>query len=104
MKTYPFSLGHAHSIEFYYNHVKNTLADMESGEIPMDAERYDRLSDFLEEQLRPLYVEMFNSRDGRLVYLTGPQIGLAKKIVAWARDRRAACMIAAGKTDYLQYC
>lgn len=41
MKSYPFSLQkHAHSIELYYNHVKNTLADMESGEIPMDAARY----------------------------------------------------------------
>lgn len=79
MKTYPFSLGYAHSIEFYYNHVKNTLSDMESGEIPMNVERYDQLSDFLEEKLLPLYEAMFDSRDGRLVYLTGPQVSEDKE-------------------------
>ena len=105
MKTYPFSLQkHAHSIEFYYNHVKNTLADMESGEIPMDAARYNRLVGFLDSELRPLYTAMFDSRDGRVVYLTGAQIGLAKKIVAWASERRAASLISAGKIEYLEYC
>lgn len=105
MKLYPFSVQkHAHSIELCYNHVKNTMADMEAGEIPMDAARYDRLADFLDEQLLPLYMEMFDSRDGRLVYLTGPQIALAKKIVAWASERRAASLIRAGKDEYLQYC
>lgn len=105
MKLYPFSVQkHAHSVELYYNHVKNTLADMESGEIPMNRARYDQLAGFLDEKLRPLYTSMFDSRDGRLVYLTGEQIGLAKKIVAWASERRAASLIRAGNTEYLQYC
>ena len=105
MKTYPFSIQkHAHSIEYYYNHVKNTLAGMEAGDIPMDRARYDRLADFLEDELLPLYTAMFDSRDGRVVYLTGRQIGLARKIVAWASERRAASLIRAGKTEYLQYC
>ena len=105
MKLYPFSVQkHAHSIELYYNHVKNTLADMEAGEIPMDRARYDRLADFLDEKLLPLYTAMFDSRDGRWVYLTGEQIGLANKIVAWASERRAVSLIQAGKTEYLQYC
>lgn len=100
MKTYPFSVQkNANSIELYYNHVKNTMSDMESGEIPMDSARYDRLADFLDRELLPLYTAMFDSRDGRLVYLTGQQIGLAKKIVAWASERRAGSMIAAGKTE-----
>ena len=105
MKTYPFSVQkHAHSIEFYYNRVKNTMTDMESGEIPMDAARYSYLADFLERELLPLYTAMFDSRDGRLVYLTGPQLGLAKKIIAWASEQRAASLISAGKTEYLAFC
>ena len=105
MKLYPFSVQkHAHSIEFYYIHVKNTLYDMESGETAMDIPRYDRLSDFLEEELTPLYNAMFDSRDGRVVYLTGRQIGLAREIVSWASERRAGSLVHAGKTEYLQYC
>lgn len=105
MKKYPFSVQkHAHSIEFFYNHIKNTLNDVESGEIMMDAVRYNKLYDFLHQQVLPLYEEMFNSRDGRIVYLTGAQIGLAKKIVIWASDKRAASLIASGKTEYLKYC
>ena len=80
------------------------MSGMESGEIPMDAAQYDRLADFLERELLPLYTAMFDSRDGRVVYLTGPQIGLAKKIAAWASERRAASLIQAGKTEYLKYC
>ena len=35
---------------------------------------------------------------------TGEQLGLARKIVAWASERRATHIIEAGKYDYLQYC
>lgn len=105
MKLYPFSVRkHAHSIEFYYNHVKNALYAMESGETAMDGARYDRLSDFLVEELTPLYNAMFNSRDGRVVYLTGREIGLAREIVSWASERRAESIVRAGKSEYLQYC
>lgn len=43
MKLYPFSVQkHAHSIEFYYNHVKNTLYDMESGETAMEVKETEK--------------------------------------------------------------
>lgn len=43
-KTYYFSVRkHAHDIEFYRNRLFNTMKDMESGEIPMDKKRYDRI-------------------------------------------------------------
>jgi len=105
MKRYPFSIQkHAHSIEFYHNRLFNTMKAMESEEIPMDKARYDRIYDFYYGDLQELYTAMFDSRDGRIVYLTGKQIGLAKKIVAWASEQRANSLIKAGKTQYLQYC
>lgn len=104
MKFYPFSMKNAHSIEYYYNHVKNTMYNMESGEIPMDSVRYNRLSGFLENKLLPLYTAMFDSRDGKVVYLTGEQITLAKKIVAWASEQRAVHLIENGKREFLRYC
>lgn len=105
MKTYPFSVQkHAHDVEYYHNHLFNVMADMESGEIPMDNSRYDKIHDLYYGDLMELYEAMFNSRDGRVVYLTGKQIGLAKKITVWASERRANNLIRAGKTEYLQYC
>lgn len=105
MKKYPFSVQkHAHSIEMYYNHVKNTMAGMECSDIDMDSARYNRLADFMENELEPLYIAMFDSRDGRVVYLSGRQIGIAKKIVAWASERRAKSLIDAGKFEHLKYC
>ena len=104
-KTYPFSVQkHAHDIEYYHNHLYCLMRDMESGEIPMDSARYDRIFEFFYGELMELYEMMFNSRDGRVVYLTGKQIGLAKKIVIWASERRADSLIKSGKTEYLQYC
>ena len=105
MKKYPFSIQkHAHDIEFYRNRLYNTMCDMESGEIPMDAERFDRIYDFYHNELEELYCAMFDSRDGRIVYLTGKQIGLAKRIVFWASEQRAKSCIESGKLDYLKYC
>ena len=104
-KTYPFSVAkHAHDIEYYHNHLYNTMRDMESGETPMDAARYDKISEMYHGELADLYEMMFNSRDGWVVYLTGKQIALAKKIVHWASESRANHLIAAGKREYLQYC
>ena len=104
-KMYPFSVAkHAHDIELYHNRLYNTMRDMESGEIPMDQARYDRISDMFYGPLMELYEMMFNSRDGRIVYLTGPQIGLAKKIVAWASNVRYGTQIEKGKYRNLQYC
>lgn len=104
-KTYYFSVRkHAHDIEFYRNRLFNTMCDMESGEIPMDSARYDRIYDFYYGELEDLYHMMFTSRDGITVQLTGRQIALAKKIVVWASEQRAASCIAAGRYDLLQYC
>lgn len=105
MKKYPFSVSkNAHSIEFYYNHLKNILYSMEVGEIPMDYVRHERISVFIQYKLLPLYESMFNSRDGKVVYLTGSQIGLAKKICAWASEKRAQSLIDSGKYEYIKYC
>lgn len=104
-KTYFFSAAkHAHDIELYRNRLYNTMADMESGAIPMDTKRFDRIWNMYHGPLEELYEMMFSSRDGIAIQLTGPQIALAKKIVAWAHKDRAAKCIAAGKFQYLQYC
>ena len=104
-KTYPFSVQkHAHDIEYYHNHLYCTMCDMENGTIPMDQKRYDKIYDMLYGPLEELYEMMFTSRDGRVVYLTGKQIALAKKIVFWASESRAHHLIEAGKLDYLRYC
>ena len=105
-KTYPFSTQkHAHDIEFYRNRLFNTMHDMESGEIPMDAKRYDRIYEMYNGELEELYNAVcYNTRDGRISYLTGPQIALAKKIVTWASETRANSCIERGRLDLLQYC
>ena len=104
-KMYPFSVAkHAHDIEFYHNKLYNTMRDMENGEIPMDKKRYDRMSNMFYGPLMELYEMMFNSRDGKIVYLTGKQIGLAKKIVEWASNTRYETQIAHGNYRNLQYC
>lgn len=105
MKTYYFSVQkHAHDIEFYRNRLKNTLGDMENGTIPMDSARYDRIWNLLNGELEDLYMMMFESRDGKTVQLTGKQLTLAKKIVAWASEQRASTLIENGKYEYLQHC
>lgn len=105
VKTYPFSVQkHAHDIELYRNHLYSTMRDMEDGEIAWDDKFVDWYEAFYYGDLQDLYEMMFSSRDGRVVYLTGKQIGLAKEIVTWASNRRAASLIKAGKTQYLQYC
>ena len=105
-KKYPFSTRkHAHDIEFYRNRLYNIMADMESGEIPMDANRYDKIYDFYHGELEELYDAVcYNTRDGIVSYLTGKQIALAKKIVLWASETRANSCIEAGRLDLLQYC
>ena len=54
-KRYPFSAAkHAHDIELYHNRLWNTARDMESGEIPMDKARYERITAMLDGDLREL--------------------------------------------------
>ena len=106
VKLYPFSTQkHAHDIELYRNRLYNTMAAMESGEIPMDEKRYDRIEAMYYGELEDLYNAVcFSSRDGRISYLTGPQIALAKKIVLWASETRAHSCIERGRLDLLKYC
>lgn len=105
-KTYYFSVRkHAHDIELYRNRLFNTMKGMESGEIPMDAKRYDRIYEMYYGPLEDLSnAVFFNTRDGITAQLTGPQIALAKKIVIWASETRAQSCIEAGRLDLLQYC
>lgn len=103
-KLYPFSVQkHAHDIEYRKNRVWLTMRDMESGEIPWDDAQYDKLESELE-ALRDLYDAVIFGGNGRIAYLTGKQIGLAKECVAWASNSRASHLVEAGKTQYLQYC
>lgn len=103
-KLYPFSAQkHAHSIEFRRNRVYCEMRDMESGETPWDSKKYDEM-DELHNQLTELLQAVLYSGDGRVAWLTGKQIGLAKETVFWASNARACSLIEAGKTEYLQYC
>ena len=105
-KLYPFSRrNHAHDIEFYRNRIKNVLYAMDSGDIPYDARRYNRLETMLNGPLEDLYNAMyFNSSDGIVCYLTGSQIALAKRIIVWAHEQRAAACVEAGRLDLVKYC
>lgn len=103
-KKYPFSVQkHAHDIEFRKNRVWLILREMESGDIPWDERQYDMLQDHMEELEALLDAVLFGG-DGRIVYLTGKQIGLAKDCIAWASGVRANSLIEAGKTEWLKYC
>lgn len=102
MKLYPFNIQkHAHSIEFRRNRVFCEMreAEMDTSVPAAECEKLERLHDDLTELLEAV----LNSRDGRIAYLTGPQIGLAKECVAWADHQRAGALIAAGKTEYMKY-
>ena len=103
-KKYPFSVEkHAHDIELYHSRLYNTMYEMEVGDIPMDRKKYDEMSDLYYGDLCELYEMMFNSRDGRVVYLTGKQIGLAKEIVAWAAEVRTSRLLKSGNDKYIKY-
>lgn len=102
-KTYPFSAAkHAHDIEFYANRLFNTMAAMDAKEIPYDADRYKRIEDTYYGDLQELRGAMCGCAP--VVYLTGKQIALAKRIVEWAHSERVASCIANGRDDLLQYC
>lgn len=91
-KLYPFSTAkHAHDIEYRRNRVKNELSDYFAGEIELSDSDFDKLLN-LEESLTDLLLAVLNSSDGRICYLTGKQIGLAKECVVWAESRRASAI------------
>ena len=104
-KRYPFSAAkHAHDIEFYANKIWLTMREMEDGEIPMDVERYNRLNDMYYGPLNELRQAFAGACVRPVIYLTGKQIGLAKKIVVWASETRAATCIKNGRYDLIKYC
>lgn len=87
-KLYPFSTAkHAHDIEYRMNRVKNELCDYFEGTIELSDAEFEKLCE-LEEALTDLLLSVMNSADGRVSYLTGKQIGLAKECVLWAESRR----------------
>lgn len=102
-KLYPFSATkHAHDIEYRRNRVKNELCDYFSGDLDLSDNEFNALCE-LEEKLTKLLLAVLNSWNGRVCYLTGEQIGLAKECVEWARSNRASALITSGNTQYLQY-
>lgn len=102
-KRYPFSVQkHAHDIEFRMNRCFNILHDMQVGEIPWNDAEYERI-DKLHDELQALLDSVMWNGDGRVAWLTGKEISLAKETVIWASETRAATLIANGKTQYLQY-
>lgn len=103
-KLYPFSINkHGHDIEFYENRLYNTMCAMQTGEQPMDYERYDKISAMYYGDLQEL-LDAINGSHTPTAYLTGKQIGLAKKIVFWAITQREQTCIAKGRYDLLKYC
>ena len=91
-KLYPFSVAkHAHDIEFRRNRVKNELGDYFNGELKLNDEEFNKLCE-LEEKLTELLEAVLNNSNGRVCYLTGEQIGLAKECVLWANNKRVSVM------------
>lgn len=87
-KLYPFSTAkHAHDIEYRYNRTHIEMREYEDGESDISFEEYTKLRK-LSDNLADLLEAVLNSRDGRVCYLTGAQIGLAKECVAWAGTMR----------------
>lgn len=111
IKTYPFSTAkYAHSIEFYWNRIRNMMADMECGfdsegnDVKWDKDRYEAMERAIENPVFKSLLSKVYAGCGRPVWLTGPEIGLAKEIVAWASETRAATCVANGRYDLLKYC
>ena len=103
-KKYPFSQAkHAHDIEFQLNRCKNIEYDYFGGDIKLTNEEFDALEERID-ALEELLLAIIDNGNGYVTYLTGPQIGLAKEVVGWASNTRAASCIARGRYDLLKYC
>lgn len=103
-KLYPFNWsGHAHDIDFRLHRVWLDMRAMEDGEVPYDERWYSRMEKLHEELAELFQAGQNHCRDGRVTWLTGPQIGLAKETVNWAGNKRAESMVAAGRRDRLCY-
>lgn len=110
MKTYPFSVArNAHNIEFWWHRMRNIMGDMECGfdsegnDVPWDAARYDAIEKAIED---PVFKSLLSKISGPapVVWLTGPEIGKAKEICAWASETRAETCIRNGRLDLIKYC
>ena len=87
-RLYPFSTQkHAHDIEFALNRAHNTMHDMEMGEMPSTPKDYKAVCRHCDE-LEDLLSAVLDSRDGKICWLTGIQLSLAREIVAWAYQQR----------------
>ena len=85
-KLYPFSMTkHAHDIEFAKNRTFNLAHDLW---MAGDAEAAERMDDLHDKYTALLCAVMDSSRDGRISWLTGPQLSLAKELVLWADNER----------------
>lgn len=97
MKLYPFSVKKsAHDIEFYRNRLFCEIHDAECGDIKVDIDGLKKLDKHYEE-VTEILKAVLDSKDGKVVYLTGPQIGLAKKISVWANEERISKFVVNGK-------
>lgn len=96
-KTYTISRQkHAHGFELYWNHCKNTMSAMESGEVPMDADRHFKIDTMLSSPLfNEIMDEVYGGSDYRALHLSGPAFGLMKKIISWARGSRLTAYVQA---------
>lgn len=110
-KTYPFSVAkNAHSIEFWWNRMRNILSDMECGfdsegnDVPWDEARYDAIEKAINDPVFLSLKDKIYSAPAPVIWLTGPEIGKAKEICAWASETRAATCVANGRYDLLKYC
>lgn len=88
MKLYPFSVSRIHDIEFRRNKIKNTLSDLEAGDISLDA----ITSAHLEAERDALSEILTSHTDGRVYWLSGRLYGIAKEASAWAISARADSM------------
>ena len=90
-KLYPFSTQkHAHDIEYRRNRAYIEMRDYED-DFKFDDTYYKLRT--LYDDLTDLLQAVLNSRDGKICYLTGKQIGLAKESVLWSANRRASATI-----------
>lgn len=89
-KRYPFNWSaHAHDLELRRDVAFLDMRVMSDGETPYNAARYAKLEKLREDLLALRDTAMLSSRDGRIAWFTGPQIGLMKETVAWAASYRA---------------
>ena len=88
-KLYPFSTTkHAHDIEYRRNRAFIEMREWEEDLTRKDEDTYDKLCKLHDDLTELLEAVLYNG-NGRVCYLTGKQIGLAKECVMWAANRRA---------------